>query len=948
MRAAGGLVVVGAVGLVAILWQSHRCTGGASKDDGDRGGPEKTAGLDGAERCTVLGSVAGGDGAVSGSLVTFTDRREGVAQETRTDGAGMYVLHGIRAGVYEVAVSSERYLPSVEDYVFVRCPVVTHDVRVEVGGYSIRGVVLDAGGGAVPGASVVLQTRGDGGWAQQRVLARVLSDGQGAFGTRARGGAYRLVVRADGYAEQGVDLVIETDMTLELRLLAAGTISGVVRNGHTGIAAEGAHVWANAQEGSYRGAIAVSGSDGAYTLANLEPGRFDVIAVQGGLTGVARAIIVESGEVSRDVVVELTEGGSLAGIVVDHNGGPVAGAEVLAGPSGLDQWPWRGTTGGDGAFAFAGIPSVQLRILVRATGFASAHRVLPASGPRQDVRIVLDAATAVEGVVRDRRGGPVAGAIVSGHVRQHSADSSVASGGFAQAETDDQGVFAMSGLGAGELRVEAWHDEHGLGRAGPITLRAGESEKVEIVLGAGSYVSGTVRWSTGEPATGVTVMASKASQGALVHRVETHAGARYRIGPLEPGTLWVWGSTPRDATSLQRGARFETVVLRENEDRSGVDLVLEAADGSIAGTVIDHDGSPIAGAIVGATREFAGPNSRLIDRSRTGNEVQSQGDGEFVIEGLAGGTYTVWALHAAMPEGRRLGIPTGSTGVKVVLEDGALLAGEVVDGQGRPVRSYHVSALPAPLPSEPPERTMLRRWGARLYTEGHEVHDAAGRFELRGLHPDTYDLVVLAPAGLAGRLGGVAVAAGEERRGLRIVAQAGRRLAGRVVDAATRSPIANAEVTVQLPGSLQSHTRADGTFLISGVPDGEVAVWVFAGLEHHIPDTWAFAHASGPQVDVGELALLPGTAHSRPATLADIGVSGESLDRRLVVSAVDARGSGADAGIFVGEVVLRVDDLDVSALGGGALRYLLRGEPGTVVRLDTGSRSLSVARRRAR
>lgn len=84
------------------------------------------------------------------------------------------------------------------------------------------------------------------------------------------------------------------------------------------------------------------------------------------------------------------EAATVAGIVVDGSGAPVAGAVVTAGGA-------SATTGADGAFALADAPDGQTTITVRADGFAVAS--LMVSGATENARVTLQPAALEDTVV---------------------------------------------------------------------------------------------------------------------------------------------------------------------------------------------------------------------------------------------------------------------------------------------------------------------------------------------------------------------------------------------------------------------------------------------------------------------------------------------------------------------------------------------------------------------
>jgi hypothetical protein len=227
---------------------------------------------------------------------------------------------------------------------------------------------------------------------------------------------------------------------------------------------------------------------------------------------------------------------------------------------------------------------------------------------------------------------------------------------------------------------------------------------------------------------------------------------------------------------------------------------------SIRGVVLDPDGEPAAGAFVRARG--------------ASDEVIAALDGRFVLEGLRDARHTVVARQPGYPEASVSDVAPGSD-VRIQLRPGGLLAGRVVRPGNQPLTAFTLALLYSELPGASAER-VGQQDGAIM--REYPFDSPEGSFELRGISPDTYDLVVTAVGepGTAGRLGRLTVAAGEQKRGLRLIVGSGATLTGRVVDEETGAPLASARVTLDTPGKSPS-TLSDptGAFTLRGVLVGQ-------------------------------------------------------------------------------------------------------------------------------
>jgi hypothetical protein len=186
---------------------------------------------------------------------------------------------------------------------------------------------------------------------------------------------------------------------------------------------------------------------------------------------------------------------------------------------------------------------------------------------------------------------------------------------------------------------------------------------------------------------------------------------------------------------------------------------------------------------------------------------------------LVGVVVLAWVLagrHAPEPERLPEVITRGpaSTDAPTVRGDpppkGGVYAGTVVDAQGAPIADAKVllvaqeggDRLPETAASTPEEwdPSQVAVIGPRLAGEG--TTDAQGRFQLAADARSQVAYVLAHGAGYV--LSGVAV--NRPRNDLRIVLQAGGEVVGTVVDGATGSPVAGADVAIAIQ-SRQSATR---------------------------------------------------------------------------------------------------------------------------------------------
>jgi hypothetical protein len=337
----------------------------------------------------------------------------------------------------------------------------------------------------------------------------------------------------------------------------------------------------------------------------------------------------------------------------------------------------------------------------------------------------------------------------------------------------------------------------------------------------------------------------------------------------------------------------------------------------LAGRVVEPSGVPVPEAVVtlGAGR----------GRGRGGvplpPPVMTDAQGRFRFEGVP--AQVGWAQASAGDLlSERVTVEPGDAEVVLTVRPGGVLAGRVLHGDGRPATAF---ALQLVRPRRPdPPRTL-------------SIVDPDGRYEVRGLGAGAWELQALAAdSGPSERVRVELPASPGARVEKDLRLRAGRRLTGRVRDASNQQPVAGARVAMESsPGEdsvlirTGTFTGPDGRFELEGLPEAPVSVAVEADRYNRRIVTLPRGRSEV------EIALRPVATDQTPATdLVGIGAVVNRSDDGLVLGNLVASGGAAAAGLHPGDVVLRVDGQTIAELGFVDAISRLRGEEGTVVRLD--------------
>jgi hypothetical protein len=246
----------------------------------------------------------------------------------------------------------------------------------------------------------------------------------------------------------------------------------------------------------------------------------------------------------------------------------------------------------------------------------------------------------------------------------------------------------------------------------------------------------------------------------------------------------------------------------------------------------------------------------------------------------------------------------------------------VVHSDGRPATAFALQLVR--LRRGEPSRTL-------------SVVDPDGQWEVRGLASGAWELQALAAdSGPSERVRVELPASPGARVEKELRLRGGRRLTGVVRDMTSRLPVAGARVAMESsPGEdsvlvrTGTFTAADGAFQLEGVPDTPVSVSVEADRYNRRIVTVARGRT---QVEV---SLRPLAADQTPTTdLVGIGAVVNRAEDGLMLGNLVPSGGAAAAGLHPGDVVLRVDGLTIAELGFTDAIQRLRGEEGTMVRLE--------------
>jgi len=735
----------------------------------------------------------------------------------KTDASGGFAFAGATAGEYTVVAKEGARAPALAVVTIDPGASPSVTLTLTAGSYVVGRVVDGAGralsarvrldafdGRRVPVAvsdRVAAATRPDGGFALGPVPP-------GTLGLRVSA-----VGHVDGSAEAAVPASGRTvdvgDVTLDDGLAIRGHVRDAARN-----PIAGATVGATVQGGEDGPPEAETDAKGAFVVAGLKAGRYDLRADAPGFAW--GGVVADAG--GAPVTITLAAAGTVTGRVVDADGAAVDDARVEVERPGSSVESRRFATTrsdeGDGAFTLRDLAPGAYALVARASGRGevSMSGVRVQAGATTALgTITLPAGGVVRGSVVDSEGRGIPGATVS--VDRESARRRRPS----ETQTDSAGAFEVRGVPAGVMRVVADHPSYA--EQPPVTTEvdpAKEPSPLRIVLLRGGTIEGRVIRRDGRPFTEGRVglfMPQRRFSDQPPAAIGADGSYRIEHAPSGRGEVSVLAFTPGNpvlfggAEDVLSSIASREVEVREDETaRADVSL----RDVVVAGK-LTRGGRPAAGVAIaftsisgGTVMTGFGARPLTTDTGPPPMNAVSREDGSYELVVFTPGTYMAETMLAGQSYPvREAEVPDAERFEFDVELGSATVSGIVVDREdGAPV---------------PGARVSLVGTGSSA-SVGAAEGGADGRFSL-GIEPGDYRLRVRAddrqpvemPLGVS--------AAGVSD--LRVEMERGLAIAGRVLDAGGR-PLPGLPV-VAMDGASSFGERSmavgDGSFRIAGLRD---------------------------------------------------------------------------------------------------------------------------------
>jgi hypothetical protein len=479
----------------------------------------------------------------------------------------------------------------------------------EAFGLYVSGVVIDGTGKGVPGALV------------RSGEDQATTDDTGAFKfPELEPGNLSIGAEADGYVTKGPpgrplwtgELKARHALAgLKLVLHQAGVASGVIVAGRTAVSAHLTVLYRDAGAGEY--SVEAGSSDpktGAFSIDGLAPGQIRLLVeAEGYAFAESEEFLLSDGETLSEIVIDLSPGGVVMGVVSDPAGTPLSGAELVLQGSGRAR---KIVSESDGSFSFAAVPVGEVSIRARLNGFldSSVDGLVIVANETSNTDIVLERTTGVFGRVFDKAG-PVTPAFI------------ILPGARRPELVVSDGSFKVLVPGVSELTVIS-------PRHIPKTVAIVPGVSSEIELTQGGSARGSVVDESGNPVPQAQVSVNwfqadgPTPYGPTIYPVQSVNGSdgSFEIGPLRPGKYTLSARSGANATGESK-----TFEIRDSRAVTGIRIVLPAG-AIVEGVVRDSAGNPVPRARVELFEAF----SRFAKPS-----TLTGADGTYRIDGVPPG-----------------------------------------------------------------------------------------------------------------------------------------------------------------------------------------------------------------------------------------------------------------------------------------------------------------------
>jgi len=595
--------------------------------------------------------------------------RETPPVRSRSQDDGYYELLGVPLNQeWRVYASTGAYSPQLSQPFMLTSEV--RSVQIDMflyGGSLVTGVVVDSKGGAVEGARVACLPSYSKMFAPLDSPAAFRETNSAADGTftieKLPAGDYQLIAQKRGFKiatmgepiyPDGASPVNNVRITLlpvdEGDHWVMGRVLDVTQRPISGanvtLAGMGTETFNNFER------QVSTDSKGEFRIDGLETGQYRLTAEKEGYAPrtIPRALLDTA------TTIILDQSATIRGVVLVRETRKAPESQYTVTPlplasdgEGVNVLAVRQAGGGqtfaapDGSFQLA-VPAGSYRLEGRAEGFTPGREA-----------VSVGAGQVVDGITLfiSRAGGTIRGTVTAGGGSPNGATVSLVEisgggdalgGGRNQQTVGEDGAFTFTQLPEGTYRAFAEHPNYANGTSETVYLAADGNETIQIRLGSGGAIEGTVL-ANRQPVVGATILAVSAESGSS-ETTTTDTSGHYYVDNLGTGNYTVtWLPSSGQLGDISSGASATVDV---------VDGQVSRLDFGGSGARVTGICSPPQASLVPPGQAFLRPagsppfispggsaRPEALERMQGTNRVSVQPDGSFLFEGVSAGIYQI-------------------------------------------------------------------------------------------------------------------------------------------------------------------------------------------------------------------------------------------------------------------------------------------------------------------
>lgn len=577
---------------------------------------------------------------------------------------------------------------------------------------------------------------------------------------------------------------------------------------------------------------ATNGGAGSTTL--VDPSRSEREAVAGSTPLVDR----EDANPNAGEQFENT----LSGLVIGADQRPIADAKVTLTRGGLSGQLFvnealdrsrdiHAITNAEGKYVFANVePHDRYSIEAEADGYSRSEMpnvIVDALGDKTLPPIMLGVGASLSGIVLDTAGNPVPGAnlILQGMFLAVGGEASPDS---IEATTDGEGKYLINNVPPGNRSLDVRAEGYANLTKSGLVFRGEEPLTMTITVEIAEMICGKVISKTGTPVAGAKVLAMSFSNASKNCRDTTLSD--------ENGEFCLTSVAPGQYTIAVTAQGFRAG--HENRVKpGGAGLVIELVEqGLVSGRVLANGNAPASAYTVQLRQTH--PGQKIT--SRIGKPLTlTNSDGSFSIECTQSGTFMIEAGAAGFAptfsEEFRFTQGQPMNNVIVRLTSGGSITGIIVDPDGKPVPRPRVTTHANDWTNSLFDRALGDQFPTNV-TQTAATGNGAGRFELKNLTAETYQIRVRAPGFCETTMKDVFVTEGKATDVGQVKLIRGGEITGTVIDLAGQ-PVVGARISLnpdgrsgdELPRIYSAQSGADGKYVLRNVWPGKYKLSALRG-----------------------------------------------------------------------------------------------------------------------